>query len=213
MCKVYVLAEKLMDDITKSYIFERMEYLSEDYAAAEDCPSLEAVRVIYNGTPGGDKLRDLFRRIYSNLGNSNLFADRSEDDDNTAQVPLGFLLDLTKSLYHRPTTDEHTQLFESEKSLANQQRDLTTQVKQLTKNYKETQKKLNDKINEFNTMKKDRDVCAKDRDRYDEWWHDECKDHAKKDRIIEQGKLDLEKARGQANSYKDIVDRWAQRRH
>ena len=195
-----------MDDITKSYIFERMEYLSEDYAAAEDCPSLEAVRVIYNGTPGGDKLRDLFRRIYSNLGNSNLFADRSEDDDNTAQVPLGFLLDLTKSLYHRPTTDEHAQLFESEKSLANQQRDLTTQVKQLTKNYKETQKKLNDKINIFNTMRKDRDL-------YREWWDDGVKNLAKKDKIIEQGKLDLEKARGQANSYKDIVDRWAQRRH
>ena len=100
MCRVYVLAEKLMDNYTRCAVSMRLLYLLKDYRSAKEYPPLEAVQLIYNKTAHGrDDMRILLAMSYTDGSKAELFVDNPEDDSTTAEIPAEFLLDLTKNLF------------------------------------------------------------------------------------------------------------------
>lgn len=102
MCKVYVLAKKLMDDATTKKVFTRFSSLSWKFRIARACPSLDAVKVIYHGTSSGDEMRMLLLKAYTYCGKADLFVHNNTDSRSVAaEFPPEFLLDLTKNLYNR----------------------------------------------------------------------------------------------------------------
>ncbi|KAF2998628.1 hypothetical protein E8E13_007394 [Curvularia kusanoi] len=98
LCKVYVLAEKLMDNSTTAYIFSR---LAKDFEKSIGAPSLEAVQIIYTGTPTGNQIRKLFTEIYAARGGAILFSEGDDIMNAGVEVAPEFLLDLSKSLFSK----------------------------------------------------------------------------------------------------------------
>jgi hypothetical protein len=150
MCRVYVLAGKLMDKTTRESILFRLKYLSR----LETCPSIEAVQVIYNGTPSSDLMRLELCDTYTKFDNMDIFGGTFDDDNNTAQLPSEFLLDLTRHLARvRPTNTKLNIMTEQHKADRNKIHDLTEQLAKLNTKHKETQAKLESKTKAFNEIK------------------------------------------------------------
>ncbi|KAF3047463.1 hypothetical protein E8E12_007761 [Didymella heteroderae] len=62
LSKLYVLAEKLVDETTKQLVLSAIKCRAEDcsYILQEYClPELDSVRVIYDGTPASSPAREL----------------------------------------------------------------------------------------------------------------------------------------------------------
>ena len=75
LIKAYVLAEKLMNDVTKTILFKELSDIVErDYFYPENSPTLNAIQVIYNGTSNGDQVRQLFVQAYTDFGTANFFS-------------------------------------------------------------------------------------------------------------------------------------------
>jgi hypothetical protein len=67
---VYVLAEKLWDVIAKNSIIDPMLLSEQDKLPAIGVHGqvwVDAVRIVYGGTPKGDKVRDLFVDLFIDL--------------------------------------------------------------------------------------------------------------------------------------------------
>jgi hypothetical protein len=151
MCRVYVLAGKLMDKKTKESILFHLIHLSR---FIKDGPSLEAVQVIYNGTPSGDLMRLELYDTYTKCDNMNIFGGILDNNNDAAQLPSEFLLDLTRHLVLvRPTNIQLKKATEQRKADRNKILDLTEQLAKLNTKHKETQAKLESKNKAFNDMK------------------------------------------------------------
>ncbi|KAF2998517.1 hypothetical protein E8E13_004340 [Curvularia kusanoi] len=97
MCEVYALAEMLIDEATKVNIYTKLASYLEYYQKAEQCPSLNVVQVIYNGTTDGNDMRTLLCTIYKQCGKADLSRNDFNDISADADVPPEFLLDLAKN--------------------------------------------------------------------------------------------------------------------
>ncbi|KAH3910772.1 hypothetical protein HBI56_188370 [Parastagonospora nodorum] len=94
LCKVYVLAEMLMDDQTKDFLLAAVRAKSEErdadgtgFTSGSPC-----AQIIYDGTPKGGPLRDLTVK---------LFTDNSIDDPfrfHDEELPKDFLKELSLSM-------------------------------------------------------------------------------------------------------------------
>lgn len=153
MCQVYVLAKKLMDNDTSDSILHRLTRLLHDRSMI--CPSFEAVRVIYSGTPSGDDMRVVLLRAYLNLAGSEvLFEDLAESHSNAAGLPQEFLLDLTKALFRRNSKAEALKgLADTFGAVLDQKSGLHLRLERLDTDHKKTKAKLESMTKALEDMK------------------------------------------------------------
>lgn len=153
MCQVYVLAKKLMDNDTRDNILHRLTRLSYDCSIV--CPSFEAVRAIYSGTPSGDDMRVALLRAYLNrAGSEELFENLAESHSNAARLPQEFLLDLTRDLFRINSKVEVLErLADRYDAVRDQKLDLSLRLQKLDTDHKETQARLESMTKAFEDMK------------------------------------------------------------
>ncbi|KAG9199448.1 hypothetical protein G6514_008513 [Epicoccum nigrum] len=154
ICKVYVLAGKLMDFSTRESILFRLTHLSKGYRSKRECPSLEAVQAIYSGTPSRDPMRRELFDTYTDCINEDILGKFYEDYSSAAKFPPEFLLDLARNLAHeRPTNTQLKNLTKDRDADRDKIWDLTEQLDKLNTDHKEMQAKLESKTKAFNEIK------------------------------------------------------------
>jgi hypothetical protein len=152
MCRVYVLAGKLMDNDTSGSIAMRLVHLSKDYWTVKDCPSFEAVQVIYNGTPRDDTMRLVLIMAYRRCDDIEILCDMFDNHNTAAEIPPEFRVDLIRHFRYLPT--QKLDFMTRERDLAREKNlDLTKQLAKLNTDHKETQAKLESTTKAFKDMK------------------------------------------------------------
>lgn len=179
MCKVYVLAQKLMDDETSATIFAGVTSPETDYSDPKNCPSLKAVQVIYKGTPCGNDMRTFLCNVISDHGDSRFISKDLRDDNTAAEWPQEFLLDLTQNLFHTRYTLKQYDARQAMLEWMGLDRDcIREQLDAEVQNVKEKHETISNK---------DRMIDAKEQ-------------------IIKNNDLELALSRQQDESYKLIID-------
>ena len=139
-----------MDIATRESISCRLMYPSR----LEDCLSVEAIQVIYNGTRRDDLMRLELCDTYTKCDNMELLGGRFHDHNDAAKLPPEFLLDLARHLnYVRPTDTQLNSIIEQRNAGRNKILDLTEQLAKLDTKHKETQPKLESMTKAFEDMK------------------------------------------------------------
>lgn len=139
-----------MDIATRESISCRLMYPSR----LEDCLSVEAIQVIYNGTRRDDLMRLELCDTYTKCDNMELLGGLFHDHNDAAKLPPEFLLDLARHLnYVRPTDTQLNSIIEQRNAGRNKILDLTEQLAKLDTKHKETQPKLESMTKAFEDMK------------------------------------------------------------
>ncbi|KAF2998627.1 hypothetical protein E8E13_007382 [Curvularia kusanoi] len=147
-CRLYVLAEKLMDDTTKYSILSQ---LRREYEGRDRYPSLEAVQTVYDGALSGDPARKLLVSLYSENSRGWEFDDVPGPDDSTMARDLSeFNLDLVKSLlWKRALPRDYDALTSNTAMLRDKVRSLEQQLERERDFHDETQVKLDDMTEKY----------------------------------------------------------------
>ncbi|KAF3001843.1 hypothetical protein E8E13_004175 [Curvularia kusanoi] len=219
MCKVYVLAAKLLDHTTQLFVEMRLLSLSKDFRSAEKCPSLEAVRVIYNGTPRGDNMRMFLYMTYADSGSLSIFASDLKDGST---VPPDFLQDMARALLNaRPTAETFRKLSEDSENWRRMWNELVDDYQELSKKYGETHAKLSKTTDAYRAVRRWRnadkaevesklqdiavkDLTIQDKDRVIE---EQLEVIQGKDRIIRDTQEELERISVQNDALKLAMER------
>lgn len=109
LSKLYVLADKLMDEQTKHHVLNALMSRSKKSGVIRRptyCPGLEDVRIIYGGTPEFSPARAMLVDFYTDHGNESFLAERTDT------IPKDFLYDISKSMLSKRLCQEfvHAQL-------------------------------------------------------------------------------------------------------
>ncbi|KAJ4321862.1 hypothetical protein N0V94_002695 [Neodidymelliopsis sp. IMI 364377] len=105
LSKLYVLAEKLIDNTTKELVLAAIsaharEMLSQDLICI---PPIESIQMIYEGTPEGSPVRRLITQIFTDNGCPSSLTTEADD------IPKDFLYELSISLIStRPIKQRNT---------------------------------------------------------------------------------------------------------
>lgn len=103
LAKLYVLAEKLQDVVTKNLVVDAMLLSCRQTSAGGIAltPSLAVIAIIYSGTPPGSPMRRMMTDPFSYRARSSWISRNVED------WPRDFLFDLAISLLEKrlPPTD------------------------------------------------------------------------------------------------------------
>lgn len=111
LSKLYILAEKLMDETTKVVALSGLKARAEEPDADRQlyCPAIDSVQIIYEGTPVDSPARQLIVQLYTNVGNGTLL------DEDVDALPKDFLYDLSRNLLKvRPLLSSHDKTFQRE---------------------------------------------------------------------------------------------------
>lgn len=142
-----------MDKSTRVIIWSRLKYLSEDYRSIKECPSLDAIQVIYNATPSGDPIRGELILIYAEWDHMDIFGGIFDDDNNVVKLPSEFLLHLARHLaISRPTNSQLKKATERCNADRHKILDLTEQLAKLNTDHRETQAKFHSMSKSFKDM-------------------------------------------------------------
>lgn len=114
LSKLYVLAEKLADQITKGIVLTAISARAEEALPDKShCfPAIDSIQVIYEGTIEGSPARHLLVQLYTDLGDFTFLTAKAN------VVPKDFLYDLSLSLLRcLPLLRDHEKLRVQYKSL------------------------------------------------------------------------------------------------
>jgi hypothetical protein len=162
MCRVYVLAQKLMDNATKGHIYKRLQHADKQFREVKCLPSIDAVQTIYYGTRKGDDMRELLYSVYNDCGSADSLHHLAPHQDPTAAIPQEFLLDLAKKLFHTCVSQEaFYQMRDDRDAIRKKLLDLVDEHKKLTTSNEEIQSKLEAKTTAYSAMKVDLDSSRK----------------------------------------------------
>jgi hypothetical protein len=94
LSKLFVLAEKLMDDNAKVAILAAISARSKELHSDKTLyyPAIDSIQIIYDGTPNSSPARQLLVSLYTDFVTSAFVTEMSE------AVPKDFLYDLSISL-------------------------------------------------------------------------------------------------------------------
>ena len=97
LSRLYVLAEKLIDETAKTSILAALSACDgkRDSQGAMHCPSFESIKIIYNGTPDDSAARKCIVELYSKCAAKSSILDLFS---STQKLPHDFLSDLIKSV-------------------------------------------------------------------------------------------------------------------
>jgi hypothetical protein len=105
LSKLYVLAEKLIDNTTKELVLAAISAHAKEMLSRDlNCiPPIESVQTIYEGTPEGSPARRLIVQIFTDNGSPSSLTTEVDD------IPKGFLYELSVSLIStRPIKERDT---------------------------------------------------------------------------------------------------------
>lgn len=114
LSKLYILAEKLMDETTKDVALSQITARAAEPDADGQlcCPATDSIQIIYDGTPVGSPARQLIVKLYTNLGTESLLTD------DVDALPKDFLYDLSRNVLKvRPLPSYHDRILNDNKSL------------------------------------------------------------------------------------------------
>ncbi|KAF1949807.1 hypothetical protein CC80DRAFT_369541, partial [Byssothecium circinans] len=94
LCKLFVLAESLVDARTKCIVLRKLEVLTRTPGKHGQLhyPGMDCVQIIYDGTLPSSLARTLLVTLYSKHGNETFL------DEHIDEVPKEFLYDLSRSM-------------------------------------------------------------------------------------------------------------------
>lgn len=104
LSKLFVLAEKLMDDTAKKVVLAAMLARSKEPFSDKQLyyPALDCVQIVYEGTPEQSPARQLLVQLYTDFGNADFITEPA------GAIPKDFLYDMSLSmLRNRVTLKEH----------------------------------------------------------------------------------------------------------
>ncbi|KAF3049978.1 hypothetical protein E8E11_006562 [Didymella keratinophila] len=116
LSKLYVLAKKLMDQITKGLALTAISARAKDHVEAAfhktyQFPALDCIQVIYKGTVKGNPARCLLAQLYTDFGDSTFLTAKADI------VPKDFLYDLSLSMLgSRPLLRDHEKVLQEHKT-------------------------------------------------------------------------------------------------
>ncbi|KAJ8115592.1 hypothetical protein OPT61_g2802 [Boeremia exigua] len=115
--KLYVLAEKLIDEITKHIALTAISSCANEPTNEGICPELDTVRIIYDGTPPNSPARLLLIQLYTDFGDPSMFEHEGSGHHRDC-FPKDFLFDLSFSLLDNRALPELAERARIEKEFA-----------------------------------------------------------------------------------------------